>query len=166
MRKVDGAIGILKRIYTPKYIALNIAVAIVYYIFYSYLLTVQENSTIVLVTVPLWLIYSVIITASVLFTIAVYSARNTRNNQAKVSGSVLGTAATVFTGVVAGCGCTAPILLSLTAIGISASSVFSLVNFLNANQTVLFVALLAINVGVLAYYSRKLSNPSCKISRK
>lgn len=155
----------LRMIYRPKYIMLNIAAAFVYYFVLTYLISVQQYGA-VIVTIPLYLFYALALTASVAFTIAIYSLLNTRNNKAPVSAGVAGTVTTLVGGVFAGCGCTAPLLFSLTAVGFTTSQVFALNDFVSSNIALLFLSMIAINLFVVIYYLNKLSNPACRIRKK
>lgn len=155
----------LRQVYTPKYIALNIAAAIIYYFVLNYLISAQNHGA-VIVVIPLSFFYLLAITASIAFTVAIYALFNTRNNRARLSGSVAGTATTLAGGIFAGCGCYTPILLSLTAIGFTSSQVFALNNFISTNIVPLFILMIAINLFVTIYYLNKLSNPSCRARKK
>lgn len=163
-RKRNRFLLILKGIYTPKYIALNIAAAFVYYFALTYLISIQELGAVIII-VPIYLIYTLTISASVAFTISIFSIRNTRNNSAKVSASVTGTATTLAGGVITGCGCASPLLFSFTAIGVTTTQLFTLNNFISANQPLLLLAMIGINLFVVIYYINKLSKPTCKIKR-
>lgn len=160
-----GLFSLLKSIYRPGYAILNIAVALIYYYAFIFLVKAQ-NYGILLLSIPMWLLLALVITASVLFTIAIYSINNTRRNQAKVSASTLGVATTLAGGVIGGCGCSAPLIFGLTALGVSASSITPLYLFLADNAVVLFSAMVLVNLATLAYYLWKLSNPSCRIDAK
>ncbi|MCW6160137.1 MAG: hypothetical protein LVQ95_03565 [Candidatus Micrarchaeales archaeon] len=160
--RMSNTIG---RVYTPKYVLLNIAAAFFYYFVLTYLISAQQYGA-VIITIPLYLFYALAITASVAFTIAVYSLLNTRNNRAHVSASMAGTVTTLVGGVFAGCGCTAPILFSLTAIGFTTTQVFALNSFISSNIMLLFLSMIAINLFVVIYYLNKLSNPACRIKKK
>ena len=161
----SGISNTIRRIYAPKYILLNVAAAIAYYLVLTYLISVQQYG-LLLITIPVYLLYALAITASVAFTIAMYSLFNTRNNKAHVSASVTGTATALVGGVFAGCGCTAPIIFSLTAVGFTTSQVFALNNFISDNSGLLFLSMIAINLFVVIYYLNKLSKPGCVLKKK
>lgn len=153
----------LKSIYRPRYIVLNIAIALVYYEVLISLVKLQ-NKGILLFNVSLPLIYLLVASSSVLLSIAIYSIKNTRRNQAKVSATGIGAATTLMGGVIGGCGCSAPLIFGLTSIGISASELTPTYLFLADNTTPLFLAMAAINIVAIAYYLNKLSTPSCRIN--
>lgn len=155
----------VRGMYSPKFILLNVAMALVYYAVFNFMLTVQEHG-ISLSFVPPYLVYALVITSSIVFTISVYSYFNTRNNNAKTHASLTGTGTAIIGGVIGGCNCTVPLLFSLTAIGVSAVQIVALVNFVSANSALLFGLMIAINLFVMLYYLNKLSEPSCKIRKR
>ncbi len=163
--KASRVYNTVRRVYTPKYILLNMAAAFVYYFVLIYLISVQQYGA-VIITIPLYLFYALAITASVAFTIAIYSLSNTRNNRAHVSAGLTGTVTALVGGVFAGCGCTAPIIFSLTAVGFTTAQVFALNNFISSNIILLFALMIAINLFVVIYYLNKLSNPACRVRKR
>ncbi len=153
---------LLWSIYRPAYITLNVVIAIAYYYVFTYIVRFQNNG-ILLLSIPQWILYLLVATSSVLFTISIYSIRNTRRNNARISASALGTATTLAGGIIGGCGCSAPLVFSLTALGISAASITPLYLFLADNSTLLFSTMVLINLAVILYYLAKLSSPSCRV---
>ncbi|MCL4379020.1 MAG: hypothetical protein M1160_01695 [Candidatus Marsarchaeota archaeon] len=146
----------LARVYRPQYIALNIAVAAVYYLIFTYLIRLQ-NYGVLLITVPKPLIYALVITASMMLTIGVFTLRNTSKGRLGVKAGTAGAFATVFAGVISGCGCSAPLLYGITAFGLSIAEV-SVANAFIVNYSIEIVsALIAINIVLIAYNSWKLS---------
>ncbi|MEM0149343.1 MAG: hypothetical protein QXW10_00395 [Candidatus Micrarchaeaceae archaeon] len=157
----------LKSIYRkPVYMALNIAAAAVYYLVYNYILSIQTNRVAVNIHLPpTYLVYLLVITSSVLLTIAVFSIKNSRNNQAKFSAGITGSFTAAFGGVLGGCGCTSPLLFGILApLGLGSQFVSFDMFFVNY-QIELFVAFILINIGLAAYYLNRLSNPKCAIKR-
>lgn len=166
MRGLERAKKLLLGIYgQPKYVLLNIAIAVAYYYLYTTILSYQDFG-VALFLLPQYLLYALVATSSVLLTLAIYSVRNTRNNLAKGSSSAIGTATTAIGSVVAGCGCAGSFILGLGAVGITTTDAIALQNFVSANQFALTLSLIAINVVVLVYYIEKLSRPSCRIGRR
>ncbi len=157
-------LGTLKNIYLrhPRYIALNAAAAVAYYLLFTFLIRYQ-NYGIFLLSVPWYLVYAMIFTASMLLTISVYSVRNTRRNRAEFTASTASAATLVIAGVLGGCGCSESLVFGLAALGISSSSLFSADAILVSVSVQISAALLAVNVLILLYYLNKLSKPSCAI---
>ena len=163
-QRLPSMLRILVAVYKPKYLLLNIVAFIGYYYVY-YALISYQNYGLFLNNIPYGLLYSLVLTSSILITIAVYSIRNTRNNKARTTGTTAGTAVTLLAGVIGGCGCEAPLVLNLAVIGLSASEVVSLNNFLTGYQIQIFEVMIIVNVAVVIYYLYRLSSPSCKISK-
>ncbi len=155
----------LRDIYKPKYIVFNIAAAFGYYILISYILSAQQQG-IPITSVSLYLIYALAIVSAVNLTIGVYSIWNTVRNAARASATSIGTITALAGSVFAGCGCQAAILFSALAatLGVGEARLINTVATENAGY--IFVALIIINLFVIAYYLNKLSKPGCKKRRK
>ncbi|MGI0100780.1 MAG: hypothetical protein ACREBH_03650 [Candidatus Micrarchaeaceae archaeon] len=159
-----NAYGELKRIYKPKYVALNIAIAIVYYFAVSYLLKLQQEG-VPITSVPLYLVYALIATSSITLTIAIYSAANTRRNEAKVSATSASVLTTIGGGIFAGCGCQAAILFNVIAFSAGTGEAASISIIASENAPYIFAAMIVINLLITAYYLEKFTNPSCNIKK-
>lgn len=156
----------IKEIYRrPKYIILNILALLAYYFLFSYLIRIQQYG-IFLITIPIILVYLLVLTSSIALTIGIYSIRNTRNNEAKEISTGVSAVTTLAAGVVGGCGCTEPIIFGLTVFGLSTTDTFALANFISTNQAIIFSAMIVINLFVVVYYLNKLSEPSCEIKKR
>ncbi|MFI5412422.1 MAG: hypothetical protein ACHQX1_00860 [Candidatus Micrarchaeales archaeon] len=156
----------LREVYKrPTYIAINIVSIIVYYYLFVYLIKIQQQG-LFFATIPDYLIYLLVITSSIALTIGLYSIKNTINNGAKELSTGIGTATALAGGVVGGCGCAAPLVLGLSVFGLNTTQTFALIDFISANQLILFSLMIAINFFVVIYYLNKLSEPSCEIRRK
>jgi len=155
----------IKAIYKPKYILLNIAIAILYYFLIAYLLSIQQQG-IPITSVPVNLIYILAITTSITFTIAIYSIFNTIRNNAKISATSTSVISAVLGGVLAGCGCQAAILFGVLSVALGAGEATLINTIATENATLLFSAMIIINLFVIGYYLNKLSKPVCKIKTK
>jgi hypothetical protein len=152
----------LKSMYKPKYILLNITISVIYYFVIKYLLTIQQDG-IPITSVPLYLVYILVITSSITFTIAIYSINNTRKNQAKISAASVSAVSTVAGGILSGCGCQAAILFNVLAISIGTGEATLINTVVTENAPLIFGAMIIINLFVIGYYLEKLSSPKCKI---
>ena len=159
--RVRNIAGLFARVYRPRYIALNVAVAVAYYFLLTALVRYQ-NYGILLLNEPKALIYALVVSSSVLFTIGVYAIRNSYHAPTKAAAGAVGTAATLLTGIVAGCGCSTPILFSIVAVGFSVTEVSILQSFIERYDTLIISAILAINLLLILYYSNKVSK-TCRI---
>ena len=152
----------LRHIYRPRYILLNVAAAVAYYYAIKYLLMVQQNG-IPITSVPLYLIYALVVTSSVTLTIAVYSITNTKRNNAKLSATSTSVVTTVVGGVLSGCSCQAAILFNVLAVSIGTGEATMINTIVGENAPLIFGAMIIINLFVIGYYLDKLSKPKCRI---
>lgn len=166
MINTSRILGLVTQIYKPKYILLNVVIALVYYFVLAYLIKYQNYGVLLFLNVPIYLIYALILTTSILLTISIYSIRNTIRNNAKVSGTALSTITTVGEGIVMGCGCSASLLYNLTVFGLSASETFAISDAITYFAFEITLVLIAINIIATIYYLNKLSDPSCRIKKK
>ncbi|MCL5239632.1 MAG: hypothetical protein M1286_04160 [Candidatus Marsarchaeota archaeon] len=137
---------------SPFYIAVVVAAIAVYYELFHYLI-VSSNDGIFLVTVPLYLIYALIFTASLLFATSVFAVgKSVKARYAGAEGGVLSAFTSSIGGLVVGCSCYAPIFSSvLYAIGFGTLQVSSAISFLGAYQSWFVVVFIAANL-IFIYY--------------
>ena len=154
MRFFSKLANSLIKVYRPPYLALNMVSVIVYYLALTALIR-SQNYNILLITVPKWLFYAVIISASIMLTLGVYITREAIIKKRAATTCGIGTALTLFTGVVAGCGCSAPLIYGIAVIGLSITEVSVLQSFIVRYSTPIFVAVLAINTLLVLYYAGK-----------
>ena len=149
----------------PKYIALNIAAFFIYYFVMRSIVLIDNKIILFNNNASEYLFYLIAITSSVLVTLAIYSAFNTKNNRAKVSAPVSGSAVALAGSFAVSCGCSFSALSYLAVIGLSSGSIISLDTTIANYETPLMLAALALNLVILGYYSSKLSKPSCAIRK-
>ena len=146
----------LRKIYKPKYIVLTIFLGIFYAAAFWYLAYIQGGNSVMLV-VPIYLIFLLIASSSILTTIAIYSIKNTRRNNAKIFGTAT-SGGTILLGSGL-CGCTTTFLPTIAFfVGASTPTVFVLTSFLKNYSVEVISVSIAINVIFIAYYLNKLSN--------
>lgn len=152
----------VKSVYLSRYLALNIAVAVVYYLLFSFLIRYQ-NYGIFLVTVPLWLEYATIISSSILLTLSVYLIYHTKRKLAELSTGSVSIVTIILSGVFGGCGCAAPLLAGLATIGISSSeALFNLSIQISEVVVPIFGFLVILNIALAIYYLSAISKPAKK----
>ena len=137
---------------SPRYAALGIAAAVVYYYLFAYFVSL-ENFGIVVYSVPAYMVYLLAISASVLLTITVYSLslRIKQGLQTSSPAGLVASISTVVGGCVAGCACQAPILYNLLYfIGLNAFEASGIVTVLVAYDFEINLALIILNV-LVAY---------------
>ena len=159
MRSMFSGIGrSFVAVYKPIYIGINVVVAAAYYVVFTYLIRLQ-NYGILLITVPHYLIYALVITSSMLFTLGVYAIRASFKNRLGASASAVGTFMTFFAGFISGCGCTAPLLYGITAFGLSIAEVSVAGAFIAEYSVEIILAIIVINVLLILYNSWRISRP-------
>ncbi len=158
-----NAISTIKTVYRPRYILLNALFAAIYYYLMLYLVIIQKGTLFFII--PPILIYSLVLTSSVMMTIAVYAIRNTRNNKAKFSASGMGAGSVVVGSALCGCAYSFPILIA-TTLGVSFDGLLALKSFLVSYGVPLFSLLVVLNFLVIMYYLSRLSAQECRIRRQ
>ncbi|MDE1856582.1 MAG: hypothetical protein KGH98_00695 [Candidatus Micrarchaeota archaeon] len=149
------------RVYTPRYIALNIGVAVAYYLVINYLVLIQEKG-IPIINVPQYLIYALVAVSSILLTVSINSIANNMLVRRSLGTGVLGTASTLLGGVVVGCGCSFSLLVvALGGLGASISTTIAVVDFLSSYGSYIMAALIALNV-LLILFSVTRGHPARK----
>lgn len=139
----------LKGIYKPRFVLLNVIVAISYYAVFQFLL--HYGIAFAFTNIPLYLIYSLIVTSSILFTVAIYSlAHNHKSKRLGALNGGIGTAMPAAGSFIAGCGCHGLALLALFSAFISINESISIVDFLQAYQVPLFAMLIVFNLVLIA----------------
>jgi hypothetical protein len=154
-----------RQIYRPKYIMLNIAILVMYYLIFNALLSLQEGPIPILSMSP-YTVYALLVTASITLTMSVYSIRNTRRNYASITASGASITTTVVGSIVSGCGCSAPLVFTLFSIFGTSSEAVPVYTFFVNYSTQLFLAMTVINVLVTFYYLKRFSTAACRVTRK
>ena len=150
----------IKRVYKPKYLALNLLLGIAYYVIFLYLATIQGGGAIMTGT-PWILVFGLIATSSIALTISIYSISNTRRNQAKASGTAV-SLGTIVTGTGLCCCVTTFPAIIAAGIGISTPGVYALGSFLKNYNLYIYSGLILLNLFVIGYYLNKFSKRECR----
>lgn len=146
----------IRAVYRPAYIAINVATALLYYLLFELLIRYQ-NYGILFIAVPVILLYALVVTSSVMFTIGIYTIRKSLRKKTSASACSIGTAMTLFAGVIAGCGCSAPIIYGITVFGLSLAEVSVLATAITRYSSYIIGAVIAVNLLLIAYYLMKIS---------
>jgi hypothetical protein len=137
---------------SPKYVVLTIAAAASYYYLFNYFVSLN-NHGIIIYSEPVYLVYSLAITAALLLTITVYSLSLRMRNRVQSSSSagLLASISTVVGGCVTGCACQAPILYYLLYFfGMNAFEASGIVSTILAYDFYINVGLIVLNL-LVAY---------------
>jgi hypothetical protein len=145
-----------KKIYSPKYIVFNVIAAIAYYFVITYFIKAQ-NYGIILILVPKYLFYLVIASASIMLTTGIYTTINSLHKKGNAAITSLGTVASLFTGLILGCGCGAPALFAITAIGASLIEASAFASTLVNYSMPILAGVVVLNILLVLYYAGKVS---------
>lgn len=150
---------------SPAYIVLLIAVAVLYYFFIKYIITISSRG-IFMVTVPTYLLYILSASSALLLTVSAYSiALSYKYSFMGIEDGAVSAVTTFIGGLVTSCGCSAPLLaVILYGIGVNAIGVSSAITFIAVNQDWFLGVVVLINL-VLMYYSLGKVSSGCTISR-
>jgi hypothetical protein len=153
----------LRKVYKPKYAILTVVLGITYSFAFWYLAYIQGGNAVML-SVPIYMIFLLVASSSVLMTIAVYSMWSTHKNNSKAIGTVPSVGTIVLGSGL--CGCTTTLLPTMAlAVGMSTPAVYALTSFLRNYNMEIILLLITLNVVIIAYYLNKLSGPKRKIAK-
>lgn len=155
--------AMLKAIYKPKYIALNLLLAAIQYGIFLYLAYVQGGGSVMLVTSGFF-IWGLIITSSIALTVAIYSIKNTRRNNARATGTAASFSTLVVGTGLCGCSTTFPAVVA-AGLGMSNTGVYALSSFLKNYNPYIFSILILLNLLAIGYYLNRFTKPDCKIKK-
>ncbi len=149
----------LKQIYKPKYIILSLFLLAAYYAIFLYLAYIQGGNAIMVVA-PWYVIFGLIFSSSILMTIAIYSVRNTRQNNAKASGTATSAGSVILGSGL--CGCTTTLLPSVALfLGASTTTAYAISGFVRNYSVYIFTVSIIVNLIVIGYYLNEFSGSKC-----
>lgn len=136
----------------PLYVITTLIALAVYYGVFYYLI-LASNKGVFLVTAPIYLIYLLIFSSALLFSVSVYSVEKAlRTRYSGIEGGLLSVVTSAFGGLIVGCSCYAPIVSSiLYAVGFGTLQVGTALSFLSGYQLELLLVFVALNVVFISY---------------
>lgn len=142
----------LFRIYKDiKVLLLNVVIAFLYYYLITSLIAAQNRGIILFTSIyVLYAIYTLAISASVLLTISIMGIL--KNRQRGYGAGVSATVGSIVGGLVVGCGCSYPLIISILGILMGSADATYLDVGLFANQLPILLILIAINFLLIFYY--------------
>ncbi len=142
----------------PKYLLLLIASLIVYYIIFSNI-TLSSGPVVSQPMNVAYLTYLLTFTSAVLITVTVFLVNfNFANIKNDIYGS-FSLVSTMLGGIVAGCGCQAPIIATIMyTLGLNTLSVSNVLYSVDNNQTLIFSLLILLNTFFIFYNTRQISS--------
>lgn len=155
-----------KTLYKSKTVLITTTLfSIMYYIIIEYIISLNATSNFVFVTIPLVLIYLLVLSSAVLLTISLHSIKLSLSKLEEGSVSATSLITTIFGGVAAGCNCSVPILSSvLYVLSFNAATVSTVTAFVGNYQIEFFCAFIVLNFYAIYYHLGKLSH-SCTIRK-
>lgn len=147
----------LKQVYKKEFLALNAALAISFTALFYYMQSLQQFGP-AIGAMPFYMVALLALSSSVVLTIGIYFIKaGSFSMKTQIGTTGIGAIIPVLGGIIGGCGCTAPILFGLVAIGVSSSDVVVLDNFISAYQFPIFAVMIGINLFVTMYYLNRIS---------
>ena len=168
MNPRSGRLNVLFAILShPLYFALTALSSYAFFYLFHYLVTLS-NYGIFLYFLPIYLIYALMITSGILFSISTFAIVHAiASRRAEAAGEIISILMPSLSGLVATCACTFPLLASvLIFLGINTFEAAGIISLINSNQTLLITAMLAINLIAIYYYLGKFQPRAKTISRR
>lgn len=167
-KQKQGYKNTLKQIYSWKIIVLNIALFIAYYLMFNYFIKYQNHGIVLILNVPVYLIYIMVATTSVLSSVSISSILHTAKTRLSFIGTGFGAFASAFSGIISGCGCSFPLVLSIvTLLGVNSSYALIINLFFGNNAKLIMSALIAVNILLTVYMVARFNRDiACKIPAK
>ena len=156
-RRLSTATAIFRH---PAYILIAAASALAFYYLFLYLIAVN-NHGIPLITAPLYLVYLLVATSGIVFSISLFAiAHSIASRRMGEIGGIEGVLIPSIGGLVASCGCAFPLLESiLLFFGINTFEAVGIVSTINAYQSWILGIMILINLATIYYYLSKIPMP-------
>jgi len=155
--RVATFIGIFRH---PAYIIIAAACSFLFYWLFAYLIAVN-NHGIILILVPIYLVYLLVVTSGIIFSISLFAiAHSISSRRIGEIGGIEGIILPSLGGLVASCGCAFPLLESiLLFLGVNTFEAIGIVSTINSYQVWILCAIIAINLVTMYYYLGKIPIP-------
>ncbi len=149
---------ILKDIFSkPLYLAILVVAGFLYYFLLYTIIKMSSFHGIIILTAPLYMFYLLVATSAVLITISIYGIRKRIAIKDATAGGVVSVVMPSVGGLVAGCGCSAPLLSSLLIPVLGSIGAESFISYLSAYNIYIFGVLVLINLIIIYYQLNLLS---------
>ncbi len=147
-----------------RHILLFAVSSLAYYLLIMYLIAYQSEG-LVLITVPRYIIYAAALSGGFLFSVSFLHILKRRRSYG--AGVPISTAGTCLTGVIVGCGCSAPIMFGLVGGILGGSTAVYAIDFVSAYSTYIILIVVAAEMLIGLYYVYLLeSNSVCTPKRE
>ncbi len=150
---MSGASGLykkLRRVYSSWYLLLNLVILLVYYLVVQKLLAIQQFG-IAFVAAPAYLVILLVVSSSVLMTIAVYTIASSRKKTVGIEEAASSGVTAVLGGIMSGCGCQGAILYSALAAVAGGGEAFAINTVFAEHIALILGALVIFNIALVVY---------------
>lgn len=150
-----------------KYLLLTLASSAAFFYLFRYMIA-ANNHGIFLVLLPIYVIYALVATSGILFSISIFTmSYSISSRKLGAIGGLEGVIAPSIGGLVASCACTFPLLESvLLFLGVNTFDAIGIVSAIDSYQVWIISAMILINLGMIYYYLGKISVPPSKKARR
>ena len=146
-----GLFGKLRKVYGSWYILLNLVILLVYYVAIQRILGLQQFGLVFSVA-PVYLVVLLVLSSSILMTIAIYAIVESRKGKAVgYEGAATSCATTVVAGIFSGCGCQGAILYSALAVVAGSGEAFAINTIFAEHIGLILAALTIFNIAFVVY---------------
>lgn len=157
----------IKKIYSdPKYVGLTVVIFLAYYVGIYYLIKLHGGIISLSGPITLYLLYALLVTSSMMMTLAVYSITKTEIRKKAVKAGGVGMLTAVAGGFAISCGCEIPAAMSIAAIGIGSAEFVVLDNIIAKFTPEIIAITIVINIAFMVYYLGRFQSKECKTKGK
>ena len=166
-RRIGRLSVILSLVRSPAYLGLATSAALAYFLVF-YRLIIASNYGIFLVTIPIYLVYIMVASAGLLLALGAFSIKTAILGRISAVGeSAFSAILPTIGGLVATCACSYSVLAALLAfLGINAFEISGVVSSIALYQIWLMIAIIAINLAMIFYYSGKVAQAANRLHPK
>jgi len=140
----------------PLYLVTTGIAAVIYYFILMEILKMDSLGGVVILKVPEYLIYVLVITSGMLLSIGIYGIRKRRALKSATGDTFVSIAIPSISGLVASCGCSAPLLSSLLIPILGSIGAEGLIVSLSLYDIYIFLLFILINIALMFYELYKL----------
>jgi hypothetical protein len=148
---LPGVYRKVRNVYTSWYLLLNLVILLIYYVAVQRIVAIQQFGFI-FSTAPVWLTISLVVSSSILMTLAVYTVLGSRKGKGLGYQEATSSCATaVIGGVLSGCGCQGTIFYSALAVVAGSGEAFAVNTVFAEHIGLILAALTVFNIAFIVY---------------
>lgn len=142
------------------YLSLFAVSSVIYYAIISYLVAYQDRG-IQFFALPVYFIYLNAIAGGFLLSVSIFYLLNYRIGYG--TGVSVSAGSAVLTGIVSGCGCSAPVAFGVFSFLAGTSSAIYAIDFMSAYAPYIVSAIAIAEIGIGLFYLSRIYNANCKL---